>query len=87
MQVPRELDAWARTHAKERGNDMVCRTTGAVLKCYEVGRSVHTEPLGGSGEVRKIAHPFCPECSPNYLPPDWGTPIQLSDLVGSDGPI
>ena len=73
---------WLTEHA-QRGADNVirCKKTGAEIKQTVIGRSIWTRPfLGGSGEVRRVIHPFCPKCG---SAPDiaYGEPIYEDELT------
>jgi len=73
---------WVDRHAEFRDGVWVCKETGATIQCKSIGRSIWTYPeaCAGSGEVRPIAHVWCPECGTE---PDvaYGTPVNESDLV------
>lgn len=75
---------WIEKHAKY-DNDKerwLCKKTGAEIQCVGIGRSIHSSdfPGAGSGEVRQIAHVWCPKCGTK---PDIpiGTPVNESDLI------
>jgi len=62
--IPKSFVKWLEEHA-QLGTDgkWRCKKTGEEIKQAIIGRSIWTRPfLGGSGEVRRVVHPFCKTC-------------------------
>ena len=63
------------------GEGPVCKVSGEKLAPVVIGRSIWFKPFcGGDGEVRRVAHLYCP-CEPKREPPSRGMPIYEEDLV------
>ncbi len=76
---------WLEEHAT-RGEDgkWRCKKTEAVVQFAATGRSIWVRPFGGGfGEVRPVAHLFCPGCTPEaeMKLPEYGTPIYEDELL------
>ena len=81
--IEKSEQEWLEGHAtRNKKGDWVCKETGAIIQCLGIGRSIHSSdfPGAGSGEVRLIAHVWCPRCGtkPNVR---WGTSVNESDLI------
>ncbi len=83
MWVIKSQHTWMKAHAT-RGEDKTwrCNETGKELIIETTGRSIWAEGLpGGYGEVRPVAHIYCPACEPNFKLPNYGKPIDESELI------
>ena len=83
MYIPISDSTWVEQHAVQ-GEDgkWQCKETKAVIRIIVTGRSIWIRPFtGGFGEVRKVGHLYCPKCTPNTNPPQYGAPIYEDELV------
>jgi len=93
METPKELKVDSLTdvdrlitkhtlaHYTETGNGPVCKNCGALVLFVHAYISVHTtlfSNCAGSGSVKQIDMPYCPNCE--ITPSDRGC-IHLDDLV------
>ncbi len=67
MWVPKYRLKWLEKHAvfDESETRWACKSTGAVIKWPCSYRSFKDRSLsssGGGGDVRRVYHPYCPEC-------------------------
>ena len=80
--IPKADATWLKEHGERGEGGWVCKKTGEPINQITTGRSIHVHGLaGGFGEVRDVMHLYCTSCSPDFRPPESGTPIQESDLV------
>ena len=69
-------------HAESKDGALRCKTTGAAILQVVIGRSIWNFPFpGGFGEVRKVAHLWCPQCGKEPAV-KWGEPIYDRELIG-----
>lgn len=82
MFVHKERHERIEQHAECRTGDVLrCQETGEKIQMIVTGRSLWIRPFrGGSGEVVKVIHPYCPACEPK---PEvsYGDPIYGDELL------
>ncbi len=83
MEVPKSQAEWLQRHTEMGPDDIPrCKESKSKIKIRIIGRSIWIRPiLGGSGKVRRIAHLYCPVCTPDPEFPRYGTPIFEDELI------
>lgn len=84
MFVPKDDLEWIKGHAEQQEDGTwLCKKTKVHIKQFTTGRSIWWPGFnGGPGEVRQVAHLFCPECNPSRVGEvTYGEPIYEDKLV------
>lgn len=64
------------------GDGPICAETREPLQMLMTGRSIWIRPFaGGDGEVRRVAHLWCPGCGEKEPQVRYGSPVYEEELV------
>jgi len=72
---------WLKKHGIMDEKGWKCKKTGVAIMSAIIGRSIWMRPfMGGSGEVRQVAHLYCLGCGKRPVI-EHGTPIYEDELI------